>query len=469
MKKLLPTLVTAAVAFLPATISYAVLDPKLVSADARWLVHVDLNQLRESDLGRELLALVEKHHPSKADSPVSLDFQKVLATIGRATAYGANFAHDPALIDGTLVVEGTDDLRKIAEGYIAQSMLSTPDQVTELKDLPFEAYSVGGDLFVGFPQEPIIIVSKLKPQLARAHELYRGSGTSMARAASSPLRDLVPTSREAFLVAASVVPGEAIGDEGGPQTRLIKLAQSASLSLGEKDQQTFAAIKLIANSTDTADKLQKIVQGLTAMASLAHSENKDVEQFMKSVVVDRENLAVRLNMSYPSQGLAEMVSTLQQKKHQKHEDAQPTAAGKIVAEWRADQDLGSNQPSEKIFTVRAITKVALSPGAIIRFSGNPEAGEHARLDYVEIAAAAGNSPALRFEAEYMKLSHYEVEKVSVASGGKVIKTQGQTGVAELQFPGVAGDYDLNVHYLDETDGKSTFTVRVEEPGVEDDK
>ena len=465
MKKLLPTLFTAAVALLPAVTSYATLDPKMVSADARWLVHVDLNQLRESDIGRELLALVAKNHPPKADSPVSLDFQKVLATVGRATAYGANFAHDPALVDGTLVVEGTDDLRKIAEGYIAQTMVSTPEKITELKDLPFEAYSIGGDLFVGFPQEPIIILSKLKPQLARAHELYRGSGASMAKAASSPLRDLVPTSRENFLVAASVVPGETMGDDGGPQTRLIKLAQSASLSLGEKDQQTFAAIKLNASSTDTADKLQKIVQGLTAMASLAHSEDKDLEQFMKSVVVDRQDLAVLLKMSYPSQRLAAMVSTMQQKEQQKHQDAPPTTAGKTVAEWRADQDLGSNQPSEKIFAVRAIKKVALVPGAIIRISGKPEAGEHARLDYVEIATAAGNSPALKFEAEYMKLSHYEVEKVSVASGGKVIKAQGQSGVAELQFPGVAGDYDLSVHYLDENDGKSAFTVRVEEPGV----
>ena len=67
----------------------------------------------------------------------------------------------------------------------------------------------------------------------------------MAKASSSPLRDLVPTSRDTFLVAASVVPGETIETEGGPQARLIKLAHAASLSLGEKDKLTYANIKLI--------------------------------------------------------------------------------------------------------------------------------------------------------------------------------------------------------------------------------
>ena len=45
--------------------------------------------------------------------------------------------------------------------------------------------------------------------------------------------------------------------------------------------------------------------------------------------------------------------------------------------------------------------------------------------------------------------------------------QGGVGVAELQFPGASGDYRLKIRYLDETDGKSTFTVRVEDPAGEE--
>jgi hypothetical protein len=466
MKNLLPTLFTAALAILSLSPGYAALDPKIVSADARWLIHLDFNSLRQSEIGRELLAMAANIPPANADAPLSIDFQKVLATVGKVTAYGANFDHNPELVDGTLVVEGTADLRKIAEGYIAQAMLSTPDQITEVKGLPFEAYSMGGDVFVGFPKEQIILVSKVKSQLARGHELYRGNGASMAKAKSSPLRELVPASRDAFLVAASVVPGETISAEGGPQARLIKMAQSASLNLGEKDALTFANIKLISNSADTADKLQKIVQGLTAMASLTHSNNNDLEQFIKSVVVERQDLAVLLKLSYSSERLAGMIQKMQQERREPAPDVHSGPAGKVVAEWKADQDLGSDQPDARSLTVRVINNVHLSSGAIIHISGKTEAGEHARLDYVEIQATGGSSPALKFEAEYMKLSNYRVEKVSAASGGKVILARGGVGVAELQFPGATGVYNLKVHYLDETDGKSTFTVRVEEPSDE---
>lgn len=466
MKTLLPVLFTAALAVFPFTPSYAALDAKLVSADARWLIHVDFNLLRESEIGRELLAIAAKTHSTSTDGPVSIDFQKVLATIGKATAYGANLAPDEKLIDGTLIIEGTPDLRKIAEGYVAQTMLSAPNDITEIKDLPFEAYSIPGDVFVGFPKEQIILVSKVKSQLARAHELYRGKGSSMAQASSSALRELIPQSRDSFLVAASTVPGETMTGEGGPQARLIKMAQAASLSLGEKNQQTFTTIKLVADSNDTADKLQKIVQGLVAMASLAHSDNKDLEQFMKSVTVDRQNLAVQLNAFYSSKGLIGMIQNMQQHQERVAQQVETDGPGKTIATWKADQDLGSDQPNEKIFTVREMTSVPLVAGAIIRLTGNMDGGEHARIDYLEIQPVDGSSPSLKFEAEYMKLSRYQVEKSPAASGGKLILTRDRNAVAELQFPAATGNYHLRLHYLDETDGKSTFTVSVEEPTAE---
>ena len=464
MKNVLPLLCSAAMAVLPLSSSHAALDPKIVSADARWLLHVDFNLLRQSEIGRTLLETATKNHPPEKDGPVHVDFQKVLATVGRATAYGANFAHDPQLIDGTLVVEGTADLRKIAEGYVAQAMVSTPDSVTEIKDLPFEAYAIGRDVFVGFPKEPIILISKVKAQLTRAYELYQGKGASMAKAAASPLRDLVPSTSDAFLVAASVVPGESVAPEAGPHARLMKLAQSASVTVGERDKMTFANIKLLADSGDTADKLQKIVQGLTAMASLANTDNHDLEEFMKSVTVERQNLAVVLKLSYASERLGGMIKTLQQQDHARVVHVGPSASGKLIAEWKADQDLGVNEPAESSRAVHTVENVHLSAGTIIRLTGRNDAGEQARIDYVEIQPSAGGN-ALKFEAEYMKLNRYRVEDWPAASGGKAIVARAGTGAAELQFPGAPGDYTLKVHYFDEADGKSTFTVRIEDPSA----
>jgi hypothetical protein len=156
-----------------------------------------------------------------------------------------------------------------------------------------------------------------------------------------------------------------------------------------------------------------------------------------------------------------MIQTMHQHREQVAE-AQPDASGQTIATWKADQDLGSDQPDERIFTVRDIPNVPLAAGAIIRITGKRDGGEHVRVDYLEIQPVAGSNPALKFEAEYMKLSRYQVENSPSASGGKVIMTRDHNATAELQFPGAAGDYNLRLHYLDETDGKSTFTVSVEE-------
>jgi hypothetical protein len=157
---------------------------------------------------------------------------------------------------------------------------------------------------------------------------------------------------------------------------------------------------------------------------------------------------------------------MQQKHEENGHDHDSNVAGKNVGEWTADQDLGSDGPNDKGAATHAIKNVLLSSGSIIRISGRPEAGEHARLDYVEITPSGTNSAPLKFEAEYMKLSHYQVEKVTAASGNKVVRAERRTGVAELQFPGATGNYDLSVHYFDENDGKSSFTVQLEEPAAE---
>ncbi|MEL6678882.1 MAG: DUF5060 domain-containing protein, partial [Pseudomonadota bacterium] len=75
---------------------------------------------------------------------------------------------------------------------------------------------------------------------------------------------------------------------------------------------------------------------------------------------------------------------------------------------------------------------------------------------------AGGRTANRFiEAEDLGLTNYGIERDSDASGGEVARlTSKALGSASLDyvFDGEAGTYDLEVCYLDESDGQSTFEV-----------
>ncbi|MBK9989244.1 MAG: hypothetical protein IPP19_00530 [Verrucomicrobia bacterium] len=444
-------------------------DPAIVPADAKWILHLDLNAVRESPIGKELTALIEKNAELPESANLQIDVKKVIATLGSATAYGTTFSKDPKEIDGTLILQGTDELRKIAEGLAAQFSVSNPEIVTEVKGLPFSAYSIKGEVTVGFPKEPVILVSRSQPQLLKAHDLCRGKGPAAARGPSS-LKGLIPKTRPLLVVAASEVPNtDGLFPENAPQARILKMASSASIAIGQSDKLTTATIQLVATDDELSEKLLKIVQGLTAMLSLAQSDDKQLSQFLQSVKAERNGRTIFVSLAYPTDGLIQMIHAIEESDRQQRNNRnnnqrqQPAIVGKIVDTWVADKDTASDGIASENLLSRTVENVALKNGTAIILNGQFDKGEFGRIDNIKITPAAGGQP-LRFEAENMKLSHYRVEKTPFASGGKLIKIENtQTGTARFEFPGVDGSYTLKIRYFDENDGQATFTISTQDP------
>jgi hypothetical protein len=447
----------------------AKLDTAIVGADAQWVMHIDLNSLRDSTIGKEVVIQATAFQSTAMQGqkfPVHIDVPKLLETIGAITAYGANLSQDPNLIDGALIFQGTPDLRKIAEGAVAQATITTPDKITQLQDMPFESYSIAGELIIAFPPEPIILISKSKAQLLSARKVFQGSAPSLAKAKNSALAGLIRNQTGSFVLAASVVPSSGFFPEDMPQARILQMAKSASVELGEENKQTFAHVQLLASSDDAADKLTKILQGITAMISLAETTDKYLAEFLKSVSVAREKNTVTLHLAYSSDRLIAMLNEVKeaQRAERKAPPSRPAVKidGQIVGTWTADQDLGANSVTAETVTSKTLENVALKSGSLIILTGVRQAEEYARIDRVELTPVAGGQP-LRFEAEHMNLRGYGVENSPAASSGKLIAVRSPRGAAQFQFPGADGAYNLTVRYCDENDGKSTYTVSVKAP------
>jgi hypothetical protein len=450
--------------------SRADFDPSAVPADAKWILHVDLNAVRESPIGQELIAIVEKNAELPKSANLQIDVKKVIATLGTVTAYGTTFSKDPKEIDGTMILQGTDELRKIAEGLAAQFSVSNPEVVTEVKGLPFSAYSIKGEVTVAFPKEPIILVSRSQSQLLKAYDLVRGKGPAAAHGPSS-LKGLIPKTRPLLVVAASEVPNtDGLFPENAPQARILKMASSASVAIGQNDKLTTAMVQLVAIDDDLSEKLLKIVQGLTAMLSLAQSDDKQLSQFLQSVKAERNGRTIVVSLAYPTDGLIQMMHNIQESEKRQHQNQnnnqqsnKPAVTGKVIDTWVADQDTKDVGISPLTLFHRTIENVALKNGTSIILNGRRDGGENARYDCVDITPSAGGA-SLHFEAENMKLSRYRVEKSPYASGGKDITLENNaTGTARFEFPGVDGTYTLKVRYVDENDGKATFTVSTQDP------
>ena len=472
-----------ALPLLVASPAVATVNPAVVSADAKWLIYADLNALRAGAIGKELIALGEKAQLDTGGGKIGVDWQKLLATVGSATAYGTNISPEPQQIDGTLLVQGTADLRKIAESVLIQANLAHPENVAELTDLPFPAYALKHatakakassaasedvpetkdvksapdtkgakkfddlEVFIAFPPEPIVIVSKSKPQILKARDVFRGTVPSLAKTPASPLAKFVQASEGAYLFAASTVPAEKFFSEEGPQARIVKMANAGSLALGERGENTFAHSELIASSDQMAEKLMKILQGMTAMMSLAETSDKQLAEFLNSAAVNRQGDAVTLDLAYSSARLATMIKSLQQRSGSPDRVAPRTAPminGRSVAEWTAEAGPARAEGSPAPLTLRTVEHVTLKSGTLLTLARQSNGGQSVRFDHLEIVPADGGTP-LVFRSGYMR-------------------TAGPRGNwQQIEFPGADGTYTLRIAYVNDPDGKATFAISAKDP------
>ncbi len=457
--KLFSSLALAAVALI-APSGRAALNPALVPADAQWVVYADLSALRSTALGKELIALAEKAQ-AQSSAKIGVDVSKVLATVGKVTGYGTTFSPDPNQLDGTLIIQGTPDLRKIAESLLLQATIASPEIAAESKDLPFPSYTLhpkgngkGPDtpVIVAFPPEPVVLVSKSRPQILRARDVFRGEAPPAGKSGSSRLGRLLENSERAYAFVASVVPSDTLFPENQPQARILKMTNSGSIMIGENGGNTFASARLLATSDDMADKLMKILQGMTAMLSLAESNDKQIAEFLSSAAVARDDRIVTLDLSYSSERLAEMVRTLAQKTIERTPEQVAAARaatminGTPIAEWKATPAPATPEagtPAPAVAT-RLIENIELKNGTVISLGTQSNGGKRGRFDHIEITPVGGGAP-LTFRPEFMR------------QGGP------RGNLMLLSFPGTDGTYNISVSYVNDPDGKATYAVSVRQP------
>ncbi len=456
MKSLVRALLSSA-GLLAAVSASAALNPALVSADARWLVHADLNALRRTALGQELASAIQKAQAGATAGTIGLDVAKALTTLGTFTAYGTNLTPDPKDIDGALIAQGTADLRKIAESLLLQGTIAEPKVFAEVTDLPFPAYAIGSppapgsapkmELIIAFPPEPMIVLSKSRVQLLKALEVVRGNAPSLARSPGSPLGRFAAGATDAYLFAASVVPAEAMFPENAPQTRMLRLAQAGAIALGERGENTFAHAELLASSATNADKLTKILQGMTAALSLAETTDQQLAEFINATSVTRAGDTVKLDLAYSSARLTAMAQSLRASMEKPAprapEAPAPTPSARIIAEWTATaSDPAGSDPTPATHTIE---NVALENGSTITLNWRPNGGRGTRPHRVEITPAQGGAP-LVFRSDMMRSGN---------NRGAI--------TAHFQFPGADGAYTLKIAYANDPAGKAAYAVSVRAP------
>ncbi len=273
---------------------------KNVDENAKWLLHFDFDQFRDSKLGQFIIKdIILPNAKAQANNLLTnLDVPKILGQLHSVTAWGTAL-QGGANFDGVLLLKVEPETRKILEGLAAGLLLQGPEGfLTKTNEDGIVIYSLHEMVCASPQQNELILFSRSKAQLKRAAAVLAGKGRSLAK--SKAFSDFPAVNHSFFFLA--VAEGFQENLPIPPQARVLRQADGARVVLGEKTDSLFLNVALKAKDSEVLKQIQQVVEGMLALASLTQSENKDfkeLQQVLQSTKVEATDTVISVTTTVP--------------------------------------------------------------------------------------------------------------------------------------------------------------------------
>ncbi len=242
--------------------------PAQVSPEAKWLVHADFDAMRGSETGKALFSLLEADQ-GKRLRPIStfLAMQPLDALHG-ITLYGdGNFGHAAALVDGKFDRALLENIVRTTQGYAG---------------FTHAGYSVhtwlesGIKQHAAFASDNLLVFSKQEEGLKKALDILQ----SPSPLPPGPL--LAAESGAPLVMARAQLAEMALPED---LSRLIRMAKTLRLAALESDGRFTLRASAETQSSDDADRLRRMVDGILAFAQVqdAKLEGLDLKAELDAV------------------------------------------------------------------------------------------------------------------------------------------------------------------------------------------
>lgn len=269
------------------------LDPSHVSADAKWLAHVDFDVVRASKLAQRAHEELLSRDPAKQKlealrKTLGLDLMRDLRSL---TFYGSRFLPG----SGVAIVRAKMDRQRLL-GLVRRdpSHRTSPygkhelHSWTQAKGKPDE-HTVTGC----FHQATVLVLGRNADEVKAALDVLDGKSPCLA-GSDAPLGAEAP--------AGSIFAARAVGlaDADLPfKSPIVRQVESLSITLGEHEGEVFGEARLVASTPEVAENVQSAVEGLRAIAQLQHAADQDRMKALRAlqVTMDEKTVTLRWRMS----------------------------------------------------------------------------------------------------------------------------------------------------------------------------
>ncbi len=301
MKRIIFTL--AIMGSLASAVWSGPLPQKEVSAEAKWLIHLDLEQLRLTRLGsflnKEFLENVVEKKMGELKSQLKIDVNFDLKKISALTAYGTDYQKKPEA-NGILLIQTGQDAEKVIDGLLQAVSALTSDEsarpIRKLQQDPHVIYVVGkNDLFASIYEKETLVLGKSRDNIEKARQVLAGKAPSLN--GNRAFAGYPPMEKSFFFLGIA----EAFNENASipPQAKVLQMADGGRVVLGEKAEKLYLNLALRTKSEEITSQIQAIAQGLIAFAALSQGENQELQQLAQSIKVATAKNLVTINLEYP--------------------------------------------------------------------------------------------------------------------------------------------------------------------------
>lgn len=261
-------------------ISAESLQTNLIPAEAKWLIHINIEQFAKTELKQILESMSDNdigRRIAEIEKTTGIDFFRDISAV---TMIGMN----PK--DSEPVVAFSGSLDKT----LLLGMLKDKEVLKEMTYGDFLMYTWDGDGFGVFANDNLLIFAENRSGLEKVLDTYSGKGQNFS---GTPLhKQLRASSPNTFLVAAAENISEMLNEKDDDFGALIlKKTESAFFSADEQNGKMKAHLSLQTDSPETATNLESMVTGLKAF--LAMNDKIDPEwDIIQSLRVSTKGTAV---------------------------------------------------------------------------------------------------------------------------------------------------------------------------------
>jgi hypothetical protein len=272
------------------------LNKKHVAPDAKWLLHLDCENLRGTKVGEFLMDKFVTKAVADATSEMDFDASNVLQRVTSITAYGTDFKKGPE-VNAVLLVHADAEIQKAVVGMLEAQLLANADGPVEKDEADgAKVYTFGKEVLISPEKGGTFILSKSRSQIDKARELLAEKRTSLAT--SKAFSEFPAIANSFFFLGVAEAPTEP--DTFPAQAKVLQMADGGRVALGEKADQLFLNLALRGKTAEVTKQIQQVLEGMVALVTLGQPDNAELMELAKSTKVSATDQMVMVNLEYPT-------------------------------------------------------------------------------------------------------------------------------------------------------------------------